>query len=62
MKGKVLGEFFWEILIGIFIVGIAGVFIVGFVRDLFTDVNNSKPSIAPPPSVSYVVPDSERYA
>lgn len=54
MKGKVFGELFWTFLIGFFVVGIAAVFIVGYVRGVFTDIEDNSPNIAPPPAVAYV--------
>jgi len=55
VKDKALGYGFW-FLIGMLIVGIAGVFFVDFVNDTLNDVDAHRPSIAVPPSVNTGTP------
>lgn len=59
MKSKVTGSLFWDFILGFFVVGIAAVGIVAFIRTTLTDVENQRPTIAPPPAVSMQSPNAE---
>lgn len=56
MKSKVFGSLFWDFILGALIVGIAGVFLVGILRDVLDEAEDKKPDIVAPPAVSFVAP------
>lgn len=52
MKEQVSGTLIWTFLVGFLVVGIVGFFVIGFINGLMDDVEDAKPTIATPPSIS----------